>query len=312
VAIDTPLLERQEVWAAKLETSTGVPIALTAADGAFNVFDPSIEPDIAFGRRQGQGASIDPIAGVPGARGANVSLKTEAYGAATVPAWGILLLAAGATLTGRTYNFTTATMNDATLTTGYYQSGALLQASGVTLNWKLRGQNGQVIMSEWDGKGLWQPPTSVALIAPTYPTTAPLRAAGMTFTVGTVPYKFDTFELDLGNNVVYREAVNDSGDQTGYHAACITDRNIRLSISPERVPLGTKDWYADYLAGAEAAVSIVAGLSANNIITLTLPKMQLAEAPKPGTRNGIRVDNLVFQANRSASAGDDALSAAFS
>ena len=53
-------------------------------------------------------------------------------------------------------------------------------------------------------------------------------------------------------------------------------------------------------------------LSVCNIITINVPVAQLMEPPKDKDRNGVLVDDLVFQCNRSAAAGDDELSIAFS
>jgi len=309
MAVDTPLLRRRRVGAAKIETTTGTPIALTAADGTFNLFDPDITPDIPFNRREGQGASIDPLTGIAGPRGAKVKFMVEANGSATVPPWIAFLQAAGGTLTSRTITFPTSGINTTTLTCGLYEDGWLKQASGVKLNWNLKGENGKPAMNTFEGTGLWQPPTAVALIAPTYDTILPPRVASMTLTIGGNTYKVADFELDLGNEVVYREDVT---DLTGYHAAAITNRNITFKIAPERVALGTQDWYAAYLAGTEAALNLVLGTIANNIITITAPKLQLAGPPESAERNGIQVDNLTFEANRSASAGDDALTAVWS
>lgn len=304
MAVDTPLLRRRRVFAAKVETTTGTAIALGASDGTFNAFDPEITADIPFNRREGQGASLDPLTGIAGARGAKVKVMVEANGATAVPAWGTLLLAAGGSLSSRTYTFPTSAINTTTLTMGFYEDGWLRQAAGCKLNWNLKGENGKPAMCTFEGTGLWQPPTAVALIAPTYETTLPPRVASMTLTIGAVAYKVADFELDLGNEIVYREDVT---DVTGYHSAAITNRNITFKVSPERVALGTKDWYADYLAGTEAALSLILGTASNNIITIAAPKLQLAAPPEAGERNGILVDNLTFQLNRSAAAGDDAI-----
>jgi hypothetical protein len=308
MATDVCKLEREANWAFKVETSTGVPISIGASDGTVNVWDPTLEPDIAFLRREGQGTSIDPIVGGLGTRGANIGFTTELYGSATVPGYGDALLAAGALLTSRTYSFATPTINTTTLTVGAYQSGWLLSASGVKLNWVLTGKTGEKCMNRFEGTGLWQPPTATAQIAPTYNTTVAPRFAAATFTIGAVAEIISDFELNLNNNIVYRE---DPADVTGYHAACITDRNITFTCAPERKALGTRDWYAAYLAGTEYALNLVIGTAANNIITITAPKMQLAAPPKKGSRNGILVDNLTFQLNRSAAAGDDALVVAY-
>lgn len=303
MAVDIPLLRRRRVFAAKLEATTGTAESLTSAEGAFNAFDPSITPDIAFNAREGQGANIDPITGVPGARGANITLQTDVYGAATVPAWGLLLQAAGALLTSRTYTFPTANINDSTLTLGFYEDGWLFQAAGAKLNMKMSGRAGSHSMIEWTGTGLWQAPTAVSLIAPTYPTTIPPRGLAA-FTIGGTAEKIADWELDLGNVIVYRE---DDTDPTGYHASAITNRNMTFKCAPERKALGTRDWYAAYLAGTEFALVHTIGAVANNIISTTAPKMQLISPPEPGERNGIQIDNLTFGLNRSAAAGGDAL-----
>lgn len=308
MAVDIPLLTRRRVFAAEIETTTGSPTALAAGDAAFNAFNPSIEPDIAFNRREGQGVSVDPIVGIPGARGANVSVETDVYGAATVPSWGTLLLGAGATLSSRTYSFTTTTMNDATLTMGFYQDGRLRQASGCKLNMRMSQRAGNHAMCAWTGTGLWQPTTAVALLAPTYPTTKPPRGAA-TLTIGGVAFKISNWELDLGNEIQYRE---DDADTTGYHSACIVNRNITFTCDPEEVAFATQDWDAAYLAGTEYALSLVIGATTDNIITISAPKMQLNAAPVPGDRNGILIANLSFQCNRSVAAGDDSLTIVFS
>lgn len=309
MATDVCKLEKEQNWAFKVETTTGTPISLGASDGTVNVWDPMLEPDITFLRREGQGTSIDPITGALGARGAKVGFTCELYGATSTPAYGDALLAAGAALTSRTYNFATPTINTTTLTCGAYQSGWLLSASGVKLNWQLTGKTGERCMNRFEGTGLWQPPTATAQIAPTYVTTVAPRFAGGTFTIGGTAELISDFELNLNNNIVYRE---DQSDVTGYHAACIVDRNIQFKCAPERKALGTRDWYAAYLAGTEFALNLIVGTVVNNIITITAPKMQLAQPPVKASRNGILVDNLVFQLNRSASAGDDALVVAYS
>lgn len=306
---DVCKLDKEANWAFKVETTTGTPIALAAADGTVNVWEPTLEADVAFLRREGQGTSIDPIAGALGQRGARVGFTCELYGAATVPAYGDALLAAGALLTSRTYSFATPTINTTTLTVGAYQSGAFLSASGVKLNWQLTARTGERGVNRFEGTGLWQPPTSVAQIAPTYVTTVAPRFAASTFTIGGTTEFISDFELNLNNNIVYREAHD---DLTGYHAACIVDRNIQFTCAPERKALATRDWYAAYLAGTEFALNLIFNGGANNTITITAPKMQLAQSPVKASRNGILVDNLVFQLNRSASAGDDALVVVYS
>lgn len=302
--VDAPLLRRRSIFGAKTEATTGTAESLTAAEAAFNFFNASIKPDIPFNRREGQGSSIDTIPGIPGPRGAKISCQTEIYGAASVPAWGLLLQACGFTLSSRTYTITSANINDTTLTMGHWIAGRFYSAFGCKLNWKLSGRSGGVAMSTWEGTGIWAAPTSVALPTPTYPTTLPPRVASCVLTIGAAAYKISNFDFDLGNEIVYRESI---ATPSGYFAAAITNRNPTFKVDPEALALGTKDWAADYIASTEAALSLQIGAVTDNIITITMPKLQLVEAPDVDERTGIMTDMLTFAPNRSAAAGDDSI-----
>lgn len=307
--VDAPLIRRRAVFGAKAEATTGTAESLTTAEAAFNAWNVSIKPDIALTRREGQGSSLDTLPGVPGARGARINVETEIYGAATVPAWGLLLQASGFGLSSRTYTITSSAINDTTLTVGNWIAGRFYSAVGVVLNWAFSMRSGQVVRSTWTGTGAWVPPTSTALIAPTYPTTLPPRAASATFTIGGQSYKISSLDFDLGNQIVYREDVT---KLSGYFSAAITDRAPTVRIDPEALLLSTKDWHADHLASTEAALSLVINGGANNTFTLSMPKLQLVEAPDDGERGGIFTDMLTFAPNRSAAAGDDSIVGVFS
>lgn len=305
-----PMLRRTSVFGAKSEVTTGTAETLTAAEAAFNIWNASIEPDIAFNRREGQGTSLDTLPGIPGARGARISFETEIYGAATVPSWGLFLQAAGFALASRTYTITTPTINDVTLTCGHWMSGSRFKsAAGVKLNWKFSLRSGNPVRSTWEGTGLWIAPTTAAMVAPTYPTTLAPRAASATFTIGGTSYKISSLDFDLGNVITYREDITTA---SGYFSAAITDRAPTVRIDPESLALGTKDWYADHLASTEAALSLVINGGANNTLTISMPKLQLIEPPATDERTGVMTDMLTFAPNRSATAGDDSIVAVFS
>ena len=69
-------------------------------------------------------------------------------------------------------------------------------------------------------------------------------------------------EIDVGNNVVYRELVNASKDVR------ITDRAATANFVVECPALSTKDFFALAVAGTAGDLSIVHGTTAGNIITL--------------------------------------------
>ena len=97
-------------------------------------------------------------------------------------------------------------------------------------------------------------------------------------------------------------------EPTGYRSAYITDRSPRIKISPESLGLSVKDWYDFHRTSATAALVLTVG-STGNGYTITAPKLQLANPPSLGERDGMLVDDLEFVCV--GSAGDDELSFQF-
>jgi len=77
-------------------------------------------------------------------------------------------------------------------------------------------------------------------------------------------------EIDLGNDVVYRELVNSSKD------VLITDRAATANFVIEAPALSVKDFFALSVAGTSGNLSIVHGATAGNIITLSSPSTGLS------------------------------------
>ena len=309
--IDAPLLSRQSVFAAKVETTTGTDASLAASDGAMNVYDASIVPDIPANERQGQ-SSLSPLPTIPGARAATITLRTELHGSGSsgaMPLWAdTFLKAAGFGYAAGVYTVATGSSSFTSLTCGHYIDGHLHKALGCVFDLNIDAQVGTPAQCNWTGRGAWQAPTAVALIAPTYPTVIPPRVASATVTIGGTAYKWSRVGIAMNNGVVLRE---DASKVSGYISGYIANRRIRLTVDPEEVALGTKDWYADWMASTELAFSCAIGSAANNTITIAMPKCSI-ERINPASRNGLHVADITFVANRSAAAGDDELTITFS
>lgn len=304
--VDAPLLTRQRVFGAAVEANTGGAATVNAAAAVFNAYNATYRTDISRNRREGQ-SSLSQLAQVHGQRAAEITLETELVGngAAGQPQWAsVLLTAAGFTATGGTYTPSTGSTSYTTITAGLFQDGRFKSIAGACADLVIRGRAGEVVRCFWRLRGVHQPPTSAALITPTYPTTIPARLASATFTIAAVAYKLATFELALNNVLSPRE---DAANAAGIHSFVVGDHDHTFRCSLESQLLSVKDFYSDHLGHVEAALSLVVGSGANNIITITAPKMQLAEAPQDEDANGVMRDNLLWQLNRSASAGDDSL-----
>lgn len=312
MALDRALIRSRQTMAAALETDTGSPATLNAAAGAFNAWNHRFAPSIGVLPRELQG-SMSPRKAAVGARMGTHSFTMDLHGngASGLPLWATTLLsAAGFTVSSTTYS--PDSTHDITITTGFYDDGRLFTLTGAKTDFTMRGTAGQPVEVDWTVTGKFPEPTAVALITPTHPTVQPPRLASGTFTVGGANYFVEGFSLSSGNSIVMRQSIhtNDdatrSGDGTGYHAAAITGRNLRFTIQPEASVFATKNWYQDLLDADTLALNLIIGATANNIITIAAPALQLMTAA-PGSRDDLSTDVLEFACMRSAATGDDEL-----
>lgn len=310
-----PLLSRVRVLAAKIETTSGTVEALTASEAAFNAFDAVMQPTGTFVARKGQGAFGD-IKGTIGPRSGTCTFKTEGFGdgAGGVPTWASTFLpACGWVNTAGTYSPIAQPPGSSvkTLTLGLYENGMLKRLRGAVGNLVIKGDTGLPVMLEWTFTGVWVGATDVTILAPTYPTRSPIRVANGTISIGSWAPCFSNITLDTGNVIMPRSCITPT-DGSGIHAYMISDRLPTATLDPEAnlVATSNADVYGDWLGGEEDTFSLVVK-DAQDTITFAGPKFQRTNVQE-GDRQGLQIDNITAQFNRSASAGNDELTIAFS
>lgn len=307
-----PMLRRRAVFAAKIETTPGTAVSLTGAEGVFNAEDFDIQPTIAMTRREGQGG-FNYLPGIPkGMMGTAKITHKLSYDGTTLPNWAsVLLPACGMVATASVFNPVTAgpgTSGVKTLTIGHYKDGKLALLSGAMGNVKFVFPTGKVAYAEFAFTGKYSSnETDTAIIAPTYPTTLPLRFANGAFTFNSVALCTAQAEIDLGNKVVMRECVNAS-DRSGYESAIITNREPVITADPESLLVATHDREAQWLTSTPQALSLRCGVTGTSI-TFAFPAAQL-ENKQQGNRNDINTDDLTWLAT-AGSAVDTELSITF-
>jgi hypothetical protein len=319
-----PLLRRRRVLAAAIEGSPGTAASLAAGNAQFNVFDSAMTPNLDFIQRPPQGAGFSPIPGVTGAQRGEVRFSHHLCGSGSAgapdPLWAEIFLPACGMKEG-THVWTPesrpplATGTSAkTITIGLYEDGRFKRLRGCMGTFRLVFPAGGPVAVEFTFQGIWDEPTDVALLAPTYPTTKPprFRSAGFTLTpsggVAQSP-KIRELSFDIGNEVTVRE---DPGDASGYCSAVVAGRRITGRFDAEaRKILDDNPWYR-WTAGTEAALALTlgAGSADGNTILVAAPKLQITNLVA-GERGGLELDECEFQLNRSASGGDDELSITF-
>jgi hypothetical protein len=308
-----PLLKRKRVLAASIESTSGTIETLDAADAAINAFDVMPQASIEFIPRPSQG-SFSSLPGTLGAYGGSLSFKTEITGdgAGGVPDWASTFLPACGWVDS-TGTFSPATeapgSNVKTVTLGIYEDGMLKRLRGAVGSFKLMFTSGKIGIIEWNFMGVWQAPTDATILAPTYPTDLPMRFANTTFTLGgSSPGCVETLEIDAGNSMALRPCPGNS-DGSGYSAGIVLDRRVVGSMNPESQLVASNDHFGKWLSGTEEALSMVFD-DGTDEITIAAPKVQRTNIQE-GDRGGLQVDQIEFQCNKSAAAGNDELTIAF-
>ena len=307
-----PILTRRRVLAAAQESTPGDAETLDATDAVFNVFDPDMSPDIAFEERPGQ-AGFSPLPGVPGARGGSVTFACEIHGSGDgedpAPAWAkVFLPACGFVESDGVFSPESKPpdmdgANTQTLTIGLYEDGRLRMLRGCMGTFVLVLSSGKIARIEFTFTGIWVDPSDVELLAPDYPTVAPLRFAAGTITLDLWTPRVAEIRIDCGNTVILRE---DATDESGYSTALITGRRITGSLDPEGVLVVTDDHWSDWLDRNERVLVIALGAGSADGTTFRVdaPCVQITNIPN-ADRNGIVTDAIEVQFNRSADAGDN-------
>jgi hypothetical protein len=91
-----------------------------------------------------------------------------------------------------------------------------------------------------------------------------------TLTLDSVALIAESFSLDMANDVQYRNVI-------GAEKVLIVDRAPTGSVTFEAPALGTKNWFTHAVGDSTAALSLIHGVTAGNIITLGAPAVQLTE-----------------------------------
>ena len=306
------LLTRVRVLAAKVEATSGTAETLTNAEGVFNVINPVIQPNIGFTAREGQGG-FGKITGVTGPRGGTCTFRIHLYGdgAGGVPAWASTFLPACGWVNS-TGTFTPRSeapgTNVKTITIGVYENGKLKRLRGASGTFTIACESGQPIALDFTFTGVYMTESDATIPAPTYPTRVPIRFSGTTFTIAAAAAPcFASINFDAGNNVILRECPS-AADDSGYFNAIITDRTPTGTINPETVLIGTNNVYGKWVGHTPEALSLAVN-DAEDTITITAAAIQRTNVQE-GDRNGIQIDDVTFQCNKSS--GNDELAIVFS
>jgi hypothetical protein len=309
------LLRRKRVLAAKIEGTAGTAEALTGTEAAFNAFDAIMQPGIEMEGRESQGR-FAPLYSTPGPGMGTISFSMELHGGGTVPAWAAVFLAGcgfkdnGSGVFSRNLIPPATSGGQSTLTLATYISGVKKQIHGAQGNAVFRFVPGRKAMVDFTFTGkipVYHDSaryiTDTAILAPTYPTTTPLRFANNALTIGGYAAGgIGGLTIDLGNQVyMVEDAADTSG--SGYKFACISGGVITGSIDPELRLVATKDFHHEWLTSTEQALAF-ALTGTSQYVGFAAPALQFTNLQEQN-RSDITTEGITFQLNGSTSATND-------
>lgn len=309
-----PLLRRKAVFAAKVETTVGTAESLTTAEAAFNARDFVIQPSVGMTRREGQGG-FNYLPSIPeGMQGTCTIVHDLAYDGTTIPSWAsVLLPACGWVDTAGVFSPVTQGPGGSggvkTLTIGHYKDGKRSLLSGAMGTFVITLETGKVGYITFTFTGKYSSnETDTAIIAPTYPTTLPMRFAAGALTWNSVALCTSKLTIDAGNSVIMRECVN-ATDRSGYVSAIVTNRAPVITADPESVLVATQDRDAKWLTSTPEAFSAQIGSTGSSIV-FAAPEAQL-ENKQQGNRSDMMSDDLTWLCTANASTADAELTITF-
>jgi hypothetical protein len=235
-----------------------------------------------------------------------------AYDGTNIPTWAsVLLPACGWVDTAGTFSPVSSGPGSGgvkTVTLAHYKDGKRALLSGAMGTFTITCPTGKVAFITFTFTGKYSTnETDTAIIAPTYPTTLPMRFSPGVLTWNSVDLCTSTVTVDAGNSVIMRECV-DVANRTGYKSAIVTNRVPVITADPESELVATQDREAKWLTSVPEAFSMRVGVALASIV-IAAPKAQL-ENKQQGNRNDMMTDDLTWLAT-AGSAVDTELTIAF-
>lgn len=228
--------------------------------------------------------------------------------AGTAPRYGSLLKACGfsetlVASTSATYAPVSSSFSSVTI---YYSTdGVRHKVTGCRGTFSLNLTANQIPVINFTMTGQYVAPTDTADPTPTFTNQATPKIFNDTNTTAFTLFSetdlpLQSCQLDVGNEIVYRELVNSNKEVT------LVNRASSGSLVIEMPTLASHDFFADAVASTTGNLSIVHGSTAGNIITLASAANAVSLGnPTYSEDNGVVMLNLPYTLVPSTSGNDE-------
>lgn len=300
------MLTRKTVLLAKIETTYGTVPAMTGADAVLiSNLDISVDPNIL--ERDNYHDSISAYGTRVGRKLMTCSFDVELKGNGAQPTLlapieqDAILRACGLVATEEadhvSYSPTSVEANMASVSLRFNLDGMDYIIRGAYGNMSINMVAGAFGVMSFTFTGLYQKPTDVAQLQPTYTNdTEPPIVESLSYAMDSYGGCPETWNYDMGNEVSERPCIN--ADE-GLEGLRITGRNGVGNVDPEMVSIATKDFWAIFEASNQVAVQGTIGTAVGNQFIIKNPTVQIQNIGI-GDRNGLRTYEIEYLA-----VGDD-------
>jgi len=303
------LLRRRRALAAKIETTAGTAIAVTATEAIINAFNLEFQYTIEMEQRDGQGG-FNRISSVAGPETGTITFRSEiSYDGTGVPEWADLYFpACGWVKSGQSfYPKTKAPGTDVkTLTMAVYEDGKIKKISGASGSFTMDFPTGKLAGINWTFVGKAEEEVDGLLIAPAAISVAPAVYKGGFFKHNSVEYCPAMTTIESGNVVSPLECPN---TDSGYKYFFIGDRVPMIKTDPLENLVATVDRQAIWTGMTEYPVDMSVPCAGGSFL-VAAPKAQIINRQETD-RGGLQADSLDFQCNKNGATPDQELSFTF-
>lgn len=308
----SPLLRKNTIIAAKIETTEGTLATIAGADVRFVVHEAKYKTEIAKIDRKIVGPGFAGKRSLISNKLARLTFRTEIVGsgtAGTEPAWaGVLLKACGFKVTTvaatsnqydpvtnpSTYDSTGANGN-CSLTIFMYEDGVVKKARGCRGTFKISCDAGATAFIDWEFLGIHDSVADAAY--PTLDATADtqtpplLETAILAFHIlGIDVINVKSLSIDIGNSINPRW---DANYGSGIRSIFIGDRTVTATIDPEQTLQATFDPILREATPTVGAFTFTLGTAAANRFVFSAPasEVQVMDVDE-SDRDGILVNTI--------------------
>lgn len=285
-----PLLERKKGLAVEVEGSYGSDPTIAEADDSILHSGLEIIPlDGDFINRGLDRAVLGAEGDILVAKRVGMNFSVEAAGggaAGTAPPYGDCLRGCGLSETvnaGTSVVYAPVSAAFESLWMEGNRDGIKHTAKGARGNLSLSWATRQIPRFDFSFLGLYAAAADEAM--PTYDHSAFAlpeafnNANTPTATLHGVSIALESISIDLQNQIEHRDII-------GNEEILIVDRNVRGQITFEAPLITAKDWFGVAAARTQAALQIIHGDTAGNIVQLDAPKVEISN-PRYGESQGV-------------------------